>query len=356
MSTNILAGDCRQTLKGLAPGSVHACVTSPPYFGLRDYGHVGQIGQEQTPDRFVSELVAVFSEVRRALRDDGTLWLNLGDSYAAQRGGTLMPAETLAGGVNGAGSKDAYRGRSELGSRQDVSSPPQRTFAVAHRNAKAFGLKHKDLIGIPWRLAFALQSDGWYLRAACPWIKRNPMPESVRTRPATSIEYVFMFTKSADAYYDYETVKVRARSNPASGNGFAGRQGGAEHLPMAGGVGSTAEWKPGIKRARRTNDWFFETWQGMLQDEAGEPLAFVVNTRPYKEAHFATFPPKLIEPCILASVPEGGVVLDPFGGSGTTAEVAQAHGRNAILCELNPEYIALTRKRLGMTVPASDFL
>lgn len=341
MSTQILVGDCRETLRTIPAGSVHACVTSPPYFGLRDYGVEGQIGREPTPDAFTAELVQVFREVRRVLREDGTLWLNLGDSYAAQRGGTPMPAETLAGGLNGSGEGDALRGRG-LSTRQDEANPESRTFAVAHRNARAFGLKHKDLIGIPWRVAFALQADGWYLRAACPWIKRNPMPESVRTRPATSIEYLFMLTKSAECFYDADAVKVAA-STGANGSRFDTGKTAEHQLNRA----SAKPRQDSELRSRRTNDWFFESWQGMLPDDEGEPLAFVVNTKPYKGAHFATFPPKLVAPCVLSASPVGGMVLDPFGGSGTTAAVAKDLGRNAILCELNPEYVPLIQERIG---------
>src|SRR5690606_27883495 len=202
MTVRILIGDCRDRLREMADASVHCVITSPPYYGLRDYGHDRQIGLEPTPDEFVAELVAVFREVRRVLRDDGTLWLNLGDSYAAQRGGTHQPAETLAGGKGGRTADGARVNRD----RYDGYNPT--------RNAHAIGLKHKDLIGIPWRVAFALQADGWYLRQDIIWHKPNPMPESVKDRCTKAHEYVFMLSKSARYYWDADAVKEDATSNP----------------------------------------------------------------------------------------------------------------------------------------------
>jgi DNA modification methylase len=329
----ILQGDCRETLKTLPDESVHCCVTSPPYFGLRDYGHDGQIGLENTPDEFVAQLVSVLREVKRALRDDGTLWLNLGDSYAAQRGGTQMPAETLAGGKGGkAKDLSAYRGRGFSEKMlEGQESAPSRDNPVAHRNARAFGLKHKDLIGIPWRVAFALQADGWYLRQDIIWHKPNPMPESVTDRCTKAHEYIFLLSKSARYHYDAQAITEQAVSDHPAGNKthkYVGT-GDQKHATKEGLVNLAGkEWET---RNRRS------VWS--------------VNTSPYKGAHFATFPPDLIEPCILAGCPKGGTVLDPFGGSGTTAQVAMENNRNAILCELNPEYVGLIHERLRGITP-----
>ena len=342
MTTKILHGDCRETLKTLPDSSVHCCVTSPPYFGLRDYGCEDQIGLEQTPDAFVEELVAVFREVKRVLRNDGTLWLNLGDSYAAQRGGTEMPAETLAGGKNGK-SKDlsAYRGRGfseKMLTGQE--SAPSRDNPVAHRNARAFGLKHKDLIGIPWRVAFALQADGWYLRQDIIWHKPNPMPESVQDRCTKAHEYIFLLSKSARYHYDHTAIMEPA-------------QYGEQHAKK------TTSWGTNRKHPNKANtaEYAFKgdnhTSSKMADGSFGRNRRSVwtVTTKPYSGAHFATFPPDLIEPCILAGCPRGGTVVDPFGGSGTTAQVAMENNRNAILCELNGEYIDLIKKRLAAIQP-----
>jgi len=260
MTIKILNGDCRDVLKTLPDQSVHTCVTSPPYFGLRDYGHTGQMGLEPTPDEFVSELVNVFREVRRVLRDDGTLWLNLGDSYASYRDGKANP--------------DTTRGLSEgtLVPKGSAKNRMSSTFVGT-------SIKHKDLIGIPWRVAFALQADGWYLRQDIIWHKPNPMPESVTDRCTKAHEYIFLLSKS----------------------------------PM---------------RNRRS--------------------VWTVTTKPFKGAHFATFLQDLIEPCILAGCPEGGTVLDPFGGAGTTGLVAKRNNRNAILIELNEEYVNLSIDRIGL--------
>jgi site-specific DNA-methyltransferase (adenine-specific) len=304
MSTQrIIPGDCIEGMRTLADGSVHCCVTSPPYWGLRDYGHDGQIGLEGTPTAYVERIVEVFREVRRVLRDDGTLWLNLGDSYAAARGGTSMPAETLAGGVSGRGDIVAKRGR-ESG-------------YTPHRDPAAHGLKHKDLVGIPWRVAFALQADGWWLRQDIIWHKPNPMPESVRDRCTKAHEYVFLLTKSERYFYDAEAV-----SEPGTGR----NPGNKGHKYEAIGMGSLANIGPAATRNRRS--------------------VWTVTTKPYSGAHFAVMPADLVEPCIKAGCPEGGTVLDPFAGSGTTLAVAAELGRNAIGCELNPAYIVLAEKRI----------
>lgn len=294
-------GDCLESLRDLPDQSVHCCVTSPPYFGLRDYGADGQIGLEPTPDEFVQALVAVFREVRRVLRDDGTLWVNLGDSYARAPGK----------GGSGPGGKNYGQARGA-----DIPD----------------GLKQKDLIGIPWRVAFALQEDGWYLRQDIIWQKPNPMPESVTDRCTKSHEYVFLLSKSPRYYFDHVAIKEDA---------------------VGGQAGKAASFKrTGSKREQTIPGQGYGTHRPDREDVAynGEKRnrrsVWNIATKPYKGAHFATFPPELIEPCILAGCPVGGTVLDPFGGSGTTAGVALAHGRNAVLCELNPDYAALVEDRV----------
>ena len=326
MKTEILNGDCIEMMKTLPDKSVNCCVTSPPYFGLRDYGTASweggdpncdhkipsnehdpkrgtsdastshtlrfnrthchkcgatrvdkQLGLEETPEAFVQKMVEVFREVHRVLRDDGTLWLNLGDTYAQNQ---------------------------SAGDRVSKYSPKQATSKGTYSAEVKCpdGYKVKDLIGVPWMVAFALRSDGWYLRQDIIWHKPNPMPESVQDRCTKSHEYIFLLSKSPKYYFDNEAIKEHAISGDKN------------------------------SRNKRT------VWS--------------VNTKPYAGAHFATFPPELIRPCILAGCPKGGVVLDPFGGSGTTAAVATEEGRNAILCELNPEYIPLINERLSKVQPS----
>lgn len=299
----VLIGDCIESMRTLPDQFVNCCVTSPPYFGLRDYGQDGQIGLEATPDEFVAALVAVFREVRRVLRDDGTVWLNLGDSYA-RNGGTDRKVSDTA----------------------KVGSTKNTLVQKGDRKQRApDGLKEKDLIGIPWRVAFALQADGWYLRQDIIWHKPNPMPESVRDRCTKAHEYVFLLSKSPKYYYDHEAAKEPATKGAAGSNFHSGKT-AAHQL----GRSSQKDRVEDGKRNRRS------VWS--------------VSTKPYKGAHFATFPPDLIEPCILAGCPEEGTVLDPFGGSGTTAGVAVAHNRNAIICELSPEYAALVDDRVASIV------
>ena len=280
-----LQGDCREVLKTLPDGSIHCCVTSPPYFGLRDYGVSGQIGLEQTPDEYVAQLVAVFREVRRVLRGDGTLWLNLGDSYS---GGGRKP-------------------------RTDDPKLPAREMTT-----RPSAMKPKDIIGIPWRVAFALQADGWYLRQDIIWHKPNPMPESVTDRCTKAHEYVFLLTKSAKYYYDAEAINEAAESGPRQRTRKIG-EGQNTEVGTKGCAGGT--------------------------DTRNKRSVWTVATHPYSEAHFATFPPALIRPMILAGCPKGGTVLDPFGGAGTTGKVSQELGRNSIMIELNPRYIDLQHKR-----------
>jgi DNA modification methylase len=294
---------------------------------LRDYGHDGQIGLEATPEAYVARMVEVFREVRRVLRDDGTLWLNLGDSYAAARGGTSMPAETLAGGVSGRGDIVAKRGR-ESG-------------YTPHRDPAAHGLKHKDLVGIPWRVAFALQADGWWLRQDIIWHKPNPMPESVRDRCTKAHEYVFLLTKSERYYYDAEAVSEAAKD--PQGFRYAGgyremqKHNAAAGMLRAGGA---------VACHSRTETGSVPHFAAGHGDKRNRRSVWTITTKPYSGAHFAVMPADLVEPCIKAGCPEGGAVLDPFAGSGTTLAVAAELGRNAIGCELNPEYIALAERRI----------
>jgi DNA modification methylase len=314
MKTQILNGDCIEMMKTLPDQSVNCCVTSPPYFGLRDYGHEGQIGLEETPEAFVQKMVEVFREVKRVLRDDGTLWLNLGDSYYNYR-----PGKGQALAKQSCASND-----------QDL---PQ---LCARRGNKLDGLKEKDLIGIPWRVAFALQADGWYLRQDIIWHKPNPMPESVQDRCTKAHEYIFLLSKSPKYYFDNDAVR-EPTATPIDGRGSTEQRKALGHPTRYG-------------MANRGEGW---SMPSISAPEGGrnKRSVWTVTTKPYAGAHFATFPPELIRPCILAGCPKGGVVLDPFGGSGTTAAVANEENRNAILCELNPDYIPLINERLSKVQP-----
>jgi DNA modification methylase len=303
-TTQILNGDSIEMMRTLDDNSVNTCVTSPPYFGLRDYGHDGQIGLEETPEKYIDALVNVFREVKRVLRKDGTLWLNIGDSYASYRDGKATP-DTTRGESNGT-----------LVPKGIASNRMASTFLGSN-------IKHKDLIGIPWRLAFALQSDGWYLRQDIIWNKPNPMPESVQDRCTKSHEYIFLLAKSPKYFFDSEAIKEKAA--------YAGAKRGISKNISPSGItdfGGKIEYDTRNKRS-----------------------VWTVNTRSYSGSHFATFPTELITPCILAGCPKDGVVLDPFGGSGTTAFVANENGRNAILCEINPEYVELSKERLRSVQP-----
>lgn len=299
----IIVGDNRLTLKTLETGSVQTCITSPPYWGLRDYGQDDQIGLESSPTDFVEELCKVFDEVWRVLADDGTLWLNIGDSYSSMRDSKATP-DSLR---NGDGTK---------------------VEGAANRNPKVLkeaGLKHKDLAGIPWRLAFALQARGWYLRQDIIWAKPNPMPESVTDRCTKSHEYLFLLTKNANYYFDHVSIK-----EPATTENGKPRQFGANNQvgTMCGDIGRVFE-DDGLRNKR-------DVW--------------TVTTSRYKGAHFATYPPELIEPCVLAGSRVGDTILDPFSGSGTTGEVALNHGRNYIGLELNPEYADISLHRITESI------
>lgn len=262
----IVCGDARDVLPRLAAGAFRCCVTSPPYWGLRDYGHHGQIGAESDVEAYVATLRRVFAEVRRVLTDDGTLWLNLGDSYTSGN----------------------RRWRDD-----DAKNPAR---AMSYRPPTPRGLKPKDLIGIPWRVAFALQADGWFLRSDIIWYKPNCQPESVKDRPTRAHEYLFLFSKSKDYYYDYLAVQ-----EPANGDGGT--------------------------RNRRS--------------------VWTINTEPFPEAHFAVFPPALVRPCVLAGTRPGDRVLDPFFGSGTVGQVCIELKRGFLGIEVKEEYVALAERRLG---------
>ena len=309
-------GDVRESLRGMEPQSVNTCVTSPPYWGLRDYGEDGQLGLEPTPEQYVANMVEVFREVKRVLRDDGTLWLNLGDSYIANK----------TGGLSSEPSK-------MTGGRATQS-------AATHRpDKKADGLKPKDLVGIPWRVAFALQADGWYLRSDIIWHKPNPMPESVTDRPTKAHEYIFLLSKSQRYYYDHEAVKEEAVNEGKIVQCGPNSRADVDRVP-----------RESLKQdlvANRRYTGFNERWANKPVEGRNKRTVWTVATQPFAEAHFATFPPELIRPCILAGSPKGGIVLDPFGGSGTTTLVASEEGRDSVYIDLSKEYMDIALRRCG---------
>ena len=346
MSHTLLLGDCIEQMRTLPDQSVNCCVTSPPYFGLRDYGHDSQIGLEDTPEAYVQRLVEVFREVRRVLRDDGTLWLNLGDSYAGAgpSGASYQSKSTIARQV-----------KQTEGNFRISKTLAQRGLTYAEKKpVPPPGLKSKDLIGIPWRVAFALQADGWYLRQDIIWHKPNPMPESVTDRCTKAHEYIFLLSKSERYFYDNEAVKEplaeasigragrKQRLMDRTGAGTLGKQ-------IVDGVDATHAYA-GLALGRNGKTGY-DIDSGLRNRRS----VWTVATKPYKEAHFAVYPPALITPCILAGCPPGGTVLDPFAGSGTTAMVAIQLGRQAISCELNPEYADLIHKRIAATQPGFAF-
>ena len=284
----ILCGDALEMLRTLPDNSVHCCITSPPYYALRDYGAEGQIGREDTPAQYVARLTDVFSEVRRVLRPGGTLWLNIADTYAAKG----KPCDSV-----------------------DPKYPKGRNGQMAEINRKVEGCKAKDMIGIPWMLAFALRDSGWYLRSDIIWMKANPMPESCKDRPSRCYEHVFLLTKSHCYYYDAAAI--------------------AE--PMA--PSSVARYKRGRIGGKYED--------GAVPTVRNKRDVWQINPFPYKGGHFAAFPPKLVETCLLAGCPQDGIVLDPFLGSGTTAAVAKQMGRHYIGIELNPDYCTLAEQRIG---------
>lgn len=305
-TNRVTCGDALATLQRMPSESVHCIVTSPPYFGLRDYGVAGQIGLEETPRQYVEKLTALFREARRVLRDDGTAWINLGDSYATSSKGSGGPSNKQL---------------SNAGSFHNVSQRLE------------YGLPDKSLLGIPWRVAFALQDDNWILRSDIIWAKPNPMPESVTDRPTKAHEYVFMMSKNPRYWYDAEAV--REQDSGLSGGGFSVKYANAQ--PAHGAMRLDRPDTNGTRNKR-------SVW--------------TIATQPTPEAHFATFPEKLIEPMILAGCPVGGIVLDPFFGSGTTGLVARRLGRKFAGIELNPAYVAIAERRLSVpyTLPMFETL
>lgn len=336
----VMVGDCLELLRQMPDQSVQCCVTSPPYYGLRDYGVDGQIGLEKTPTEFIARLVEVFREVHRVLRNDGTCWVNMGDSYASKPNGPLG-----AGGHNTAAPHVAVR---TANARRSSSIPA--------------GFKHKDLMGMPWRLAFALQDDGWYLRQDIIWNKQNPMPESVRDRCTKAHEYIFLLSKSRRYFFDQEAIlepcspntHARLAQDVAAQIGSERANGGAK---TNGNMKAVARKSNGVgfghgtdaasrARGRVKDNASLDSALAIMPTERNKRSVWTVPTHSFKGAHFATFPPDLIRPCVLAGSPRDGLVLDPFGGAGTTALVAMQEGRRSIVCELNPEYAALANKRL----------
>ena len=319
-------GDCRKLLRQLPDRCINCCVTSPPYWGLRSYlpdndsAKPFEIGHEATPEEYVAHVVAVFREVKRVLRDDGTLWLNLGDCYATGASGSHTEA-------------NSGKATPRLAAMGPMTQPNRMPIP---------GLKPKDLVGIPWRMAFALQADGWYLRSDIIWAKPNPMPESVLDRPTRSHEYLFLLAKSESYYYDAASIvepAAGANKHDLTGPGYAapgqteqtGNRGKNEECPDRRRAGFNARWD------RR---------------EAEEPITtrnrrsvWMISPKPTAEAHFATFPCALVQPCILAGCPAGGVLLDPFGGSGTTGRVAEDNGRKWLLFDLSPKYAEIAKRK-----------
>ena len=394
-------GDCRELLRQLPDGCINCCVTSPPYWGLRDYGEPGQLGLEPTPAEYVANMLEVFREVRRVLRDDGTLWLNLGDCYATGAG---KVGDCPGGGEQGArwrgdvdrlrDDKRGYRGERLANGRKDQAAVLRvKTRGLRdgphcgkHTAISAMGpmtqpnrmplpgLKPKDLVGIPWRVAFALQVDGWWLRSDLIWSKPNPMPESVTDRPTKSHEYLFLLSKSEQYQYDYAAVLEEAvgeTKHDLTGQGYSapgqteqgGNRGKNEESPDRRRAGFNARWdrKEAEIRAGRKDlpGPTYERHRASVpggQDLRATPSAFrnrrtvwTVATEPTPEAHFAVMPTKLVQPCILAGCPAGGVVLDPFGGSGTTARVAEDNGRQWLLFDLSAKYAEIAKRKTAQT-------
>ena len=308
MRNKILYGDCRDTLKQFDE-QARTCVTSPPYYGLRDYGgEENQIGQEKTPEEFIDQLVNVFKEVRNVLTDDGTLWVNLGDSYYNYR----------------PGKGQSYPKQSVSKTNQDLPTQCNK------RGNKLDGLKEKDLIGIPWMFAFAMRSDGWYLRQDIIWHKPNPMPESVKDRCTKSHEYIFLLSKNKKYYYDNEAIKEPVKQDWGTRN----RTNGKYHNSGSGLSPHSGLTKSYDRKNKR------DVWS--------------ITNKPYKGSHFAVFPPDLITPCILAGSEKGDIILDPFMGSGTTAMVAKQLGRDYIGCELHEEYGNLIDQRVPVEQVAQE--
>jgi len=317
-----LHGDCREVLKNLEPQSVNCCVTSPPYFGLRDYGVDGQLGMEETPEEYVQNMIDVFREVKRVLRDDGTIWINLGDSYAGSGKGQTKE-----------GAKDPKQPKLD-GMKLSINVIPT-------------GCKSKDLIGIPWMVAFALRADGWYLRSDIIWHKLNPMPESVTDRPTKSHEYIFLLSKSQQYYYDHEAIKERSTTFENRPHGVVRDREydyDSKQKAMGRKSGNSEDCDKAFLGHAPTN--YARCGETETRNKRS---VWSMASAPFKGAHFAVFPPDLIRPCILAGCPPKGTVIDCFGGSGTTALVSEQEGRDCILIELNEAYIELQKERTSQT-------
>jgi len=318
MKARILIGDARKRLAELPSGSVRTCITSPPYFGLRDYGESDQMGLEETPDAYVEEMVLLFREVRRVLADDGTLWLNLGDSYAGSGKGR---------NADGSAGKSGTLNKGNMGTQ------------IGSLKKADIDLPAKNLIGIPWKVAFALQADGWILRQDIIWAKPNPMPESVTDRCTKSHEYVFLLSKSARYYYDHVAVKEPIADSTI---GRTKRGVSSENKNINGAPGQT---KHSLAQPR---DYDADRPVAELRNKRD---VWTIASKPFKGAHFAVMPEALVEPCVLSGSEAGDTVLDPFTGSGTVAVVALQHGRNFVGTELNPEYGEIAKDRITKTAP-----
>jgi DNA modification methylase len=313
----IRQGDALTLLRAMPAESVQCCVTSPPYWGLRDYGVAGQLGLEPTPEAYVAAMVEVFREVRRVLRDDGTLWLNLGDSYAGA--GTIGRNDTTP---------EALARRAE---KYGTGTGAGSAVGAQGTRGRVETLKSKDLVGIPWRVAFALQTDGWWLRSDVIWHKPNPMPESVTDRPTKAHEYLFLMAKSERYYYDADAIKtVSERAGEICGTGpkslSRGSAAGAKVNPSGNAKAGGCVISP--ERSNKRTVWS-------------------IATMPYADAHFAVMPQALVEPCVLAGSRPGDLVLDPFSGSGTVGVVSLRHGRRFVGLELNPAYVEMARRRIA---------
>ncbi len=326
---DLRCGDALEVLRTLPAGRVRCCVTSPPYWGLRDYGVAGQLGLERTPDEYVARLVEVFREVRRVLADDGTLWLNLGDCYASSPCGN--PDDARTSGLTSPG-----RGKDAIS-------------RAGKRNTIVAGLKPKDLVGIPWRVAFALQADGWWLRSDIIWAKLNPMPESVSDRPTKSHEYLFLLSKSASYYYDAAAIaepSITTDPRRPYGSEGAWQMDGRPDVQKHGG-----KPRKGVVGPRQDDNlWNSANGCGFPSSDfsvRNRRTVWSIATEPFPGAHFAVMPTALVEPCILAGSAPGDLVLDPFAGSGTVGVVALRHGRRFIGIDLSPAYVEMARRRIS---------
>lgn len=334
MSIQILVGDCREMLRSLPAESVQCCVTSPPYWGLRDYGVNGQLGMEGTYQEHIAVMVEVFREVRRVLKKDGTCWVNYGDTYASSVNGRSAAATKAAGNDD-------------------------RTFRDKPISTVQGVLKPKDLCGIPWRVAFALQDDGWYLRQDIIWHKPNPMPESIRDRCTKSHEYVFLLSKSDRYYFDQQAIaepvadstvtRLAQNIDAQAGSARVPEIGKPNKVMKAVGprFGGNKYGDSDAAESRTKSGNVYDLKNGLRNRRS----VWTISTQPFSEAHFATFPPELPEICIKAGSKPGDLIVDPFGGAGTTGLVADRLGRNAVLCELNPEYAEMARRRIERDAP-----